>query len=129
LPVAEHPTRYASRMAGSHSKLSTWRDGWRILLTIVRLAKNSRPLLFFSLLAGAAVALALVLAAPLVATWLATGLVPRFPTAILCASLVLLGSVFLACGLILDTVALGRREQKWQAYLACGPRNDGLDGE
>ncbi|OZB61663.1 MAG: glycosyl transferase [Lysobacterales bacterium 13-68-4] len=119
LPVAEVPTRYASRMAGSQSKLNTWRDGWRILLTIVRLAKNARPLLFFSSLAGLAVTAAIVLAVPLVATYMQTGLVPRFPTAILCASLVVLGSVFLACGLILDTVTVGRREQKWLAYLAC----------
>jgi glycosyltransferase involved in cell wall biosynthesis len=118
LPVAEVPTRYGSRMEGSHSKLNTWRDGWRILMTIVRLAKNGRPLLFFSSLAGLAAALAVVLAVPLVDTYMRTGLVPRFPTAILCASLVVLGSVFLACGLILDTVATARREQKWLAYLA-----------
>ncbi|WP_017463685.1 glycosyltransferase family 2 protein [Dyella ginsengisoli] len=119
LPVTEVPTRYGSRMAGSHSKLNTWRDGWRILMTIVRLAKNARPLLFFSSLAGLAVATAVVLAVPLITTFVQTGLVPRFPTAILCASLVVLGSVFLACGLILDTVTVGRREQKWLAYLAC----------
>lgn len=119
LPVTEVPTRYGSRMAGSHSKLNTWRDGWRILMTIVRLAKNARPLLFFSSLAGLAVATAVVLAVPLITTYVRTGLVPRFPTAILCASLVVLGSVFLACGLILDTVTVGRREQKWLAYLAC----------
>jgi glycosyltransferase involved in cell wall biosynthesis len=118
LPVAEVPTRYVSRMEGSHSKLNTWRDGWRILMTIVRLAKNGRPLLFFSILAGLATAIAVVLAIPLVTTYMQTGLVPRFPTAILCASLVVLGSVFLACGLILDTVTIGRREQKWLAYLA-----------
>ena len=121
LPVAEVATRYGSRMAGSHSKLNTWRDGWRILMTILRLAKNTRPLLFFSALAAAVVALAVLLAVPLVATYMHTGLVPRFPTAILCASLVVLGSVFLACGLILDTVTVGRREQKWLAYLACRP--------
>lgn len=119
LPVAEMPTRYVSRMEGSHSKLNTWRDGWRILMTIVRLAKNGRPLLFFSILAGLVTAIAVVLAVPLVTTYMHTGLVPRFPTAILCASLVVLGSVFLACGLILDTVTIGRREQKWLAYLAC----------
>jgi hypothetical protein len=57
------------------------------------------------------------LSLPLFETYLATGLVPRFPTAILSASLCLLGGVFLVCGLVLDTVTLGRREQKYLAYL------------
>ena len=129
LPVAEVPTRYASRMAGSHSKLNTWRDGWRILMTIVRLAKNTRPLLFFSSLAGLAVTTAIVLAVPLVTTYMRSGLVPRFPTAILCASLVILGSVFLACGLILDTVTVGRREQKWLTYLTCSRLPSDVDAQ
>lgn len=117
MPVGELPSRYGARPEGSHSKLHTWRDGWRILLTIVRLAKNGRPLAFFSAACAACLLLALVLAWPLLETYLATGLVPRFPTAILCASLALLGGVFLVCGLVLDTVTLGRREQKYMAYL------------
>jgi len=117
MPVAEMPSRYGARPAGSHSKLNTWRDGWRILLTIVRLAKNGRPLAFFSVACALCVALAVGLSLPLLETYLSTGLVPRFPTAILCASLCLLGSVFLVCGLVLDTVTLGRREQKYLAYL------------
>lgn len=118
LPVVEVATRYTARPAGSHSKLNTYRDGWRILKTIVRLAKNGRPLAFFSSAAGACVVAAVVLALPLFETYLSTGLVPRFPTAILSASLVLLGGIFLVCGLVLDTVTLGRREQKYAAYLA-----------
>lgn len=126
MPVAEVPSRYFARPEGSHSKLNTWRDGWRILLAIAKLAKNGKPLAFFSLACALCLLLAVVLAWPLLATYLATGLVPRFPTAILCASLVLLGGVFLVCGLVLDTVALGRREQKHLAYLGqpapgCGP--------
>jgi glycosyltransferase involved in cell wall biosynthesis len=117
LATAEVPTRYAARPEGSHSKLSTYRDGWRILKTIIRMAKNGRPMAFFGIAAGVCVLLALALALPLLHTYLVTGLVPRFPTAILSASLVLLGSIFLACGLILDTVTLGRREQKYAAYL------------
>ncbi|MBD8879669.1 glycosyltransferase [Rhodanobacter sp. 7MK24] len=117
MPVAEVPSRYFARPEGSHSKLNTWRDGWRILLAILRLAKNGKPLAFFSLACAACLLLAAVLAWPLLATYLSTGLVPRFPTAILCASLTLLGGVFLVCGLVLDTVTLGRREQKHLAYL------------
>ncbi|WP_426661247.1 glycosyltransferase family 2 protein [Rhodanobacter aciditrophus] len=117
MPVAEMPSRYCARPEGSHSKLNTWRDGWRILLAIVGLAKNGKPLAFFSLACAMCLLLAVVLAWPLLETYLATGLVPRFPTAILCASLGLLGGVFLVCGLVLDTVTLGRREQKYLAYL------------
>jgi len=118
MPVAEIPTRYVSRMEGSSSKLSTWRDGWRILLTIIKLTKNGKPLAFFSLGSAMCVLLATGLAIPLLATYLDTGLVPRFPTAVLCSALVLLAASLLVCGLILDTVTLGRREQRRLAYLA-----------
>ena len=117
MPVAEIPSRYGARPEGSHSKLHTWRDGRRILLANIKLAKNGKPLAFFSLACALCLLLAVVLAWPLLATYLATGLVPRFPTAILCAALGLLGGVFLVCGLVLDTVTLGRREQKYLAYL------------
>lgn len=119
MPVAEHSTDYASRMDGSHSKLSTWRDGWRILITILMLTKNGKPLLFFGAAATACILLAAILALPLLVTFLHTGLVPRFPTAILCTGLAVLSAIFLVCGLVLDTVTLGRREQKHLAYLAC----------
>jgi glycosyltransferase involved in cell wall biosynthesis len=130
LGTAEVPTAYFSRPEGSHSKLSTYRDGWRILKTIIRMAKNGKPLAFFSVACALCVLAAVALALPLVQTYVATGLVPRFPTAILSASLVLLGSIFLVCGLVLDTVSLGRREQKYAAYLMHGPhRADRLPGE
>ncbi|UKE66634.1 glycosyltransferase [Xanthomonas translucens pv. phlei] len=118
MPVAEVATAYGARPQGSQSKLRTWHDGMRILLTILRLFKAERPLRFFSLGFGACVLLALVLAVPLVVTYVHTGLVPRFPTAILCSALVLLGFLLLACGLILDTVTRGRVEAKRLAYLA-----------
>jgi glycosyltransferase involved in cell wall biosynthesis len=121
MPVAEHPTRYIARMDGSVSKLSTWADGWRILLTILKLTKNGKPLAFFSIGAIASSILSLALAIPLMATYAETGLVPRFPTAILCAALMLLAAIFLVCGLILDTVTLGRREARHLAYLASTP--------
>jgi hypothetical protein len=118
MPVAEVATAYGARPQGSQSKLRTWHDGMRILLTILRLFKAERPLRFFSLGFGACVLLALGLAVPLVLTYAHTGLVPRFPTAILCSALVLLGFLLLACGLILDTVTRGRVEAKRLAYLA-----------
>jgi glycosyltransferase involved in cell wall biosynthesis len=118
MPVAELETRYKSRPEGSVSKLSTWRDGARILLTILRLFKSERPLATYSI-AFVLCALASVgLAAPLVATYLETGLVPRLPTALLCTAIMLFGVILLACGIILDAVTKGRIEQKRFAYLA-----------
>ena len=118
MPVAEVPTAYGARPQGSTSKLNTWRDGARILGTIGRLVMAERPLLFFSACAAATLLLSLLLAAPLLATYLETGLVPRFPTAILCAALVQLAAMLFGCGLVLDTVTRGRIEAKRLAYLA-----------
>ncbi|MEE7547657.1 glycosyl transferase [Xanthomonas sp. Kuri4-1] len=118
MPVAEVETAYGARPEGSVSKLSTWRDGWRILSTIVRLFKAERPLLFFSLGFAGCALLSVALSLPLLQTYLQTGLVPRLPTAVLCVALMLLGFLLLACGLILDTVTRGRVEAKHLAYLA-----------
>lgn len=117
MPVAEVTTRYGARPEGSVSKLNTYRDGWRILMTIMRLFKAERPLSFFSIGFVLCLLLALVLAAPLVLTYLETGLVPRLPTAVLCSGLVLLGFLLLVCGLVLETVTLGRIEAKRLSYL------------
>jgi glycosyltransferase involved in cell wall biosynthesis len=118
MPVAEHTTRYTSRMDGSHSKLHTWRDGWRILMTILKLTKNGKPLFFFGTGAAICSVTAILLALPLLTTYIQTGLVPRFPTAILCSALIVLAGIFVVCGLVLDTVTLGRREHKHLTYLS-----------
>jgi glycosyltransferase involved in cell wall biosynthesis len=118
MPVAEVATVYKARPEGSVSKLNTYRDGVRILGTIVRLFKSERPLAFFSLFAVLSALLSLILAVPVVETYLATGLVPRLPTATLCAALMLFGVILLVCGIILDAVTKGRIEQKRFAYLA-----------
>jgi hypothetical protein len=117
MPVREVMTAYKERPQGSESKLSTFRDGFRILRTILRLAKEERPLAFFS--AGAAVlALASVgLAFPLLLTYLETGLVPRMPTAVLVCALMILASLSLVCGMVLDSVTHVRREMKRLHYL------------
>lgn len=123
MPVLEIDTPYRERPAGSHSKLSTWRDGWRILRTIVRLFGAERPLLFYGLVALVLAAVSVGLAAPIVIEWLHTGLVPRFPTAILATGLMLLAALSFFSGLILDTVTRGRRELRMLAYLAQRPPN------
>lgn len=118
MPVREVMTAYKERPEGSESKLSTFRDGFRILRTIGRLAKQERPLAFFSA-GGAALAVSsLALAFPLLVTYLETGLVPRLPTAVLTCGLMILAFLGLACGLILDTVSHGRREMKRLHYLS-----------
>ena len=118
MPVAEVPTPYGARPEGSVSKLNTVQDGLRILRTILLLVKRERPLQLFSTLAAVLAATSLFLAYPILIHFLETGLVPRFPTAILSTGLMLLASLSLACGLILDTVTHGRREMKRLAYLA-----------
>lgn len=118
MPVAEVKTPYGARRQGSVSKLSTYRDGFRIGMTILRLFEQERPFHFFSIGAGALALAAIVLAIPLAVTYIETGLVPRFPTAILATALMMLSVVSLFSGLILQNVALGRREMKRLAYLA-----------
>ena len=118
MPVAEVVTRYAARPEGSISKLSTYRDGWRIFNTILTLFRIERPVLYFGALGGLLLALAIILAAPLAMTYAATGLVPRLPTAVLATGLTILGFLCGFTGLILDTVVRGRREVRRLAYLA-----------
>ena len=117
LPVAEVPTPYYARPQGSVSKLSTWRDGLRILSTIVGLHRSERPLAFFSGLAIALAVLSVGLAVPIFVTYFEQGIVPRIPTAILSTGLMLLASLSIVAGLVLDTVTRGRREAKLIAYL------------
>jgi glycosyltransferase involved in cell wall biosynthesis len=117
LPVAEIATVYKERPDGSSSKLNKYTDGTRILWTIFMLSKNEQPFAFFSLWSLAFLVASLILAYPVVVTFLETGLVPRFPTAILATGLTVSALVLFACGLILDTVTKGRREMKLLQYL------------
>jgi glycosyltransferase involved in cell wall biosynthesis len=121
MPVAEVATAYAARPEGSESKLSTYRDGFRILRLILNLYRLEKPVAFFGLISAALTVLAIGLSIDLLFTYLETHLVPRIPTAILCTGLVLLAIVSLSCGLILDTVTRGRREVKRLADLALRP--------
>jgi glycosyltransferase involved in cell wall biosynthesis len=118
MPVGEMETRYFARVQGSASKLSTYRDGARILRTIVTLYRYERPMFFFGWIASLFALLAVLLAVPLAVTYVQTGLVPRFPTAILATGLMILAFLNLFSGLILDTVVRGRREMRRLAYLA-----------
>ncbi len=121
MPIADVDTRYEERLAGSESKLRTYRDGFRILRTILKLAKDERPLAFFSLIALLLSAIALGLAAPIFEEYARTGLVPRFPTAILSTGVMILAFLSLACGFVLDSVTRGRHEMKRLHYLREDP--------
>jgi len=118
MPVGEVETAYAARPEGSHSKLSTYSDGWRILKTIVTLYRIERPVLFYGSIGALLLLAAILLSIPLVITYVHTGLVPRVPTAILVTGMVVVAVLCFFAGLILDTVTRGRREVRRLAYLA-----------
>ncbi|HET7576892.1 MAG TPA: glycosyltransferase family 2 protein [Sphingomicrobium sp.] len=118
MPVGEVETAYAARPEGSHSKLSTYGDGWRILKTIVNLYRVERPVLFYGAIGAWLTVAAIILAMPLAQTYFRTGLVPRFPTAILVTGMVIVAVLCFFAGLILNTVTRGRREVRRLAYLS-----------
>ena len=118
MPASEMNTRYKARPEGSFSKLSTYKDGLRIMNTLARLYMVEHPLVFYSLLALFFLMSGVGLSIPLFVEYFETGLVPRIPTAILVVGLVLSGLVSFVCGLVLDTVSRGRHEMRRLAYLA-----------
>ncbi|MDD4615499.1 MAG: glycosyltransferase family 2 protein [Alphaproteobacteria bacterium] len=117
MPTAEVETPYKDRPEGSVSKLSTFKDGFRILWTILVLVKEERPMQFFSLLGLLFAFVATALIIPIFVTYVETGLVPRLPTAVFSMGLMITAALSLTCGLILDTVTRGRREMKRMRYL------------
>ena len=121
LPVAEIETPYYARPEGSFSKLNTWRDGLRILGTIVKLYRSEKPLRFFTAIGFFLTLVSIGFAIPVVITYLEEGLVPRLPTAVLSMGLMILAVLSVSSGLVLDTVTRGRREMKLLAYLAQAP--------
>ncbi len=121
MPVGEVKTAYKDRPPGSTSKLRTYSDGVRILRTIVVLVKEERPLQFFSICGLFLAIAAILLGVPVVTEFLRTGLVPRLPTAVLATGMMLVAALSFACGLVLDSVARGRKEIKRLAYLAIPP--------
>jgi len=124
MPMIEVDTKYKERPEGSVSKLSTYKDGFKILFTIISLVREERPFVFFGALFAIFALLSLLLGIPVVIEYIHTGYVPRLPTAVLSVALMLLAFLSLFSGLILDTVTRGRWELKRLAYLAItGPQN------
>lgn len=118
LPVAEIATPYYARPEGSFSKLNTWRDGFRILGTILKLYRSEKPLRFFSILGTLLAIASIILIIPVLVTYVERGIVPRLPTAVLSMGLMILAMLSVSSGLVLDTVTRGRREMKLLAYLS-----------
>ncbi|SCC93044.1 Glycosyl transferase family 2 [Thiomonas sp. X19] len=121
MPVAHAQGRYKGRLEGSESKLHTYRDGWRILMMILKLVRHERPLFFFGAISGLLAAASVLISLPVVLTYVETGLVPRLPTAVLSTGIMLLAALSLLAGIILDTVTRGRREVRLLAYLQHPP--------
>jgi glycosyltransferase involved in cell wall biosynthesis len=118
LPIREIAVPYRSRPAGSASKLRTYRDGARIAMMLAYLFEQARPAAFFGALSGLCTVTALILGVPVVFEFLETGLVPRLPTAVLSAALMIVAAVFGVCGIVLDSVGRGRKEARRLAYIA-----------
>lgn len=117
IPILERPTRYGVRPEDSESKLKTFRDGFRILGMFAMLAKETRPAAFFGLIGAALMVAAGIMSLPLMLTYFQTGLVPRFPTAVLATGIVIIGVISAVCGLILDSLARARIEAKRAVFL------------
>jgi glycosyltransferase involved in cell wall biosynthesis len=115
--LGEMETSYYKRGEHSTSKLSTFRDGARILFTIIELVMRERPLWFFAGISILILLSDLIISLPVLITYFETGLVPRLPTAILSMILLLISLLSLTCGLILRMTAVARREIKRLAYL------------
>src|SRR6516164_6914992 len=124
MPVAEVETPYYARPEGSVSKLNTYRDGFRILGTILKLYRSEKPLRFFAVIGVFLALVSIGLAIPIVITYLEEGLVPRLPTAVLSTGLMIVAVLSVSSGLVLDTVTRGRREMKLLAYLSQPPVNE-----
>jgi len=121
MPTAHVQGSYKGRPDGSESKLRTYRDGWRILMMILKLVRHERPLVFFGFIAGILTLASVLTSIPLVLEFIETGLVPRLPTAVLSTGIMLLAALSLLAGIILDTVSRGRREVRLLAYLQHSP--------
>ncbi len=118
LPFVEMQTPYRARPLHSNSKLRTFQDGLRILGTIFLLLKEQRPVRFFGTLFVTLTLLAWGIGYGPIKDFIDTGMVARFPSAILAASLQLMAVIFLICGILLDSLSRSRREYQRLAYLA-----------
>jgi hypothetical protein len=124
LPVAELPLDYGRRPEGSHSKLSTFKDGARILWMFAMLMKETRPFMFFGYLSVFTLALSMLFMVPVLNEYFLTGLVTRMPTWVFAIALMMMALMIFSGGLILDSLARSRFEQKRFHYMSISPSRD-----
>lgn len=127
LPAAEIALNYGERPQNSASKLRTYRDGFRISVKILMMYRALKPLQFYGAISIVLIVVALIIGAPVIITYLETGLVPRLPTAILAASIIQLGVLSLVCGIIIHAVSSTGRELKRMRYLDLPAPNSARD--
>lgn len=118
LPVSELELDYGRRPEGSHSKLSTFRDGGKILWMFAMLMKETRPFVFFGLVSGFFMLSSLGFMAPVLTEYFETGLVSRMPTWVLSMALMMISFMLFTAGVILDSVARARAEQLRIHYMS-----------
>lgn len=111
-PLSELPCAYFPRPSGSHSKLATYRDGWRIARTILNLFRLHRPLTFYGVIATFLAVLGVIVGAPVIIEYAVTGFIAHVPLAILAAGIEVLAGLALTCGLILDNLSRFRLDMK-----------------
>ena len=117
MPVSEIELSYGRRPEGSHSKLSTYKDGAKILWMFAMLMKETRPFVFFSCISLAFMTASIGFMTPVLAEYIETGLVPKLPTWVLSMALMMISFMIFTAGLILDSVARARTEQLRIWYL------------
>ena len=110
LLLKEIPIEYRDRPNGSVSKLNTYKDGYRVLKTIMRLFKEYKPMLFFGLISGLFLIISLLFGIPIFVEYFKTGLVPRFPTLIFSLFMLIISILMLICGIILEVVVKKHRQ-------------------
>lgn len=110
LDIQQIPVQYRDRPDGSVSKLNTITDGCRILLTILRLYRDYQPLRFFSMIAALLVVIATIVLIPVLTEYFQTGLVPRYPTLIVCGFVILFAMMMWVCGIVLEVMLAHQRQ-------------------
>lgn len=110
LRIKQIPVEYRDRPIGSTSKLSTFKDGIKIIATIFRLFRDYKPLVFFSWISSFLILASLLILLPVFIEYLQTGLVPRFPTLIVCGFIILFAILLWMCGLILQVLLIRHRQ-------------------
>ncbi len=108
--LQEVPVTYRDRPEGSVSKLNTYSDGFKVIMTIFKLFRDYKPLIFFSIIAFILLLIAATLFIPVFIEYLTTGLVPRYPTLIVSGFIVVLSMLLWTCGLILEVLVKKHRQ-------------------